>query len=134
MARGPDLKVLRELVASVVVDLQSYTHRELGPHCEHLGMPVPDDGSKRERISQGLADLADTDLPMVAERALRQLQVPPATRNAIQDVLWTGHTTLDIPAKTRRGIARDLDLAEFIPYSGRFKALLARVDLGQRPA
>ncbi|MEV6868810.1 hypothetical protein AB0M44_48565 [Streptosporangium subroseum] len=127
MARGPDLKTLRELVASVVVDLQSYTHSELGPRCERLGVPVPDDGSKRERISQGLADLSDTDLPMVAERTLRQLQVPPATRNAIQDVLWAGHTTLDIPAKTRRDIARDLNLAEFVPYPGRFKALLARL-------
>ncbi|MET9069451.1 hypothetical protein [Streptosporangium sandarakinum] len=128
MARGPDLKALRDLLSSVVATTySSYTHRELGPLGEQLGMPVPDEGSKHERLSQALTDLADTDLPMVAERILQHLQVSPATRNAIQDVLWASCSTLDIPAKTRRDIARSLDLAAFVPYSGRFKALLARL-------
>ncbi|GLX06764.1 hypothetical protein Misp03_36910 [Microbispora sp. NBRC 16548] len=64
---------------------------------------------------------------MVAERVLQLLQVSPPTRNAIQDVLWAGHNSLDIPAKTRRDIARHLDLAEFALYADRFKALLARL-------
>ncbi|WP_223167998.1 hypothetical protein [Nonomuraea sp. SYSU D8015] len=129
MARGLDLEALRGLVAGVVFDLASHSHRELGPICEGLGVSVPDEafGSKRDRIGQGLADLADADLPMVAERVLQQLQVSPATRNMIQDVLWAGHGTLEIPARTRRDIARDLDLADFLPYSSRFKALLARL-------
>ncbi|MFI9561464.1 AbiJ-related protein [Nonomuraea endophytica] len=127
MARGPDLRTLRALLADVVGSLASYTHREIGPLGEQLGMPVPDEGSKRERVTQALADLTDADLPVVAERALRHMQVSPATRNAIQDVLWAGGSTLDIPTRTRRDIARDLDLAEFVPYSSRFKALLARL-------
>ncbi|MEU6720401.1 hypothetical protein ABZ897_53880 [Nonomuraea sp. NPDC046802] len=129
MACGPDLKALRGLLAGIVVDLMAHTHRELGPACERLGMPVPDEtaGSKRSRIEQGLADLADADLPAVAERVLLQLEVTSTTRNAIQDVLWTGRATLEIPARVRRDLARDLHLSEFITYADRFRGLLARL-------
>ena len=40
------------------------------------------------------------------------------TRNAIQDVVWTAGPHLEIPKRTRREIARDLDLDEFLPAHG----------------
>lgn len=109
-----------------VEDLTMYTHAELGEACERLGLPEPPGGTKRERVSGSFAALSDADLPMVAERILtsRQLRVDAATRNAIQDVLWTGHGAHEIPKRTRREIARDLDLADLVYDADRFSALL----------
>jgi very-short-patch-repair endonuclease len=47
-------------------------------------------------------------------------------RNAIQDVLW-GQDAHEIPKRTRREIARDLDLADLVHSADRFRALLGRL-------
>jgi hypothetical protein len=106
-----------------------YTHAELGEACERLGLPEPPGGTKRERVSHSFAALSDADLPMVAERILtsQQLRVDAATRNAIQDVLWNGQGTHEIPKRTRREIARNLDLADLVYDADRFSALLDRL-------
>jgi very-short-patch-repair endonuclease len=125
-----DLAVLRQLVGNVGAGLTVYTHRELGEACERLGLPEPpDEGTKRERVNQSFAALSDADLPMVAERILtsQQLRVDAATRNAIQDVLWAGQGTHEISKRTRREIARDLDLADLVYDADRFRALLDRL-------
>ena len=122
-----DLVALRQAVEKAVQGLTMYTHAELGEACERLGLPQPPEGTKRERVSHSFAALSDADLPMVAERILtsQQLQVDAATRNAIQDVLWTGGR--EIPKRTRREIARDLDLADLVYDADRFSALLDRL-------
>ena len=74
----------------------------------------PDEGTKYERVSQSFAALPDGDLPTVAEQILAQLSVDATTRNAIQDVLWAGQGSLEMPKRTRREIARDLDLADLV--------------------
>ncbi len=121
-----DLMALRQAVGKAVEGLTMYTHAELGEACERLGLPEPPGGTKRERVDHSFAALADADLPMVAERILtsQQLRVDAATRNAIQDVLWTGGH--EIPKRTRREIARDLDLADLVYDADRFSALLDR--------
>jgi hypothetical protein len=50
--------------------------------------------------------------------------VESGTRNAIQDVLWAAETVPDIPKRTRREIARALDLDTFLPAYSQFKAML----------
>jgi very-short-patch-repair endonuclease len=127
MAGGMDVVVLRQLVGDVVARLAVHnTHPELGGACERLGLPrPPGEGSKRERVSHSFAALPDADLPMVAERILTS-QMPPdaATRNAIQDVLWAGQGSLEIPKRTRHEIVRELDLADLVHDADRFSALL----------
>src|SRR6266851_2305642 len=114
MPDGIDLVLLRQLVGKAVAGLTACTHKELGGACERVGLPEPpgeDEGTKRERVDSSLAALPDAGLPLVAERILAgQLPLPlgAATRNAIQDVLWAGRGTVEIPNRTRREIARDL--------------------------
>src|SRR6266566_1081087 len=128
MADGMDLATLRQLVGSVVVPvLTGYTHQQLGDACVSLGLPEPPgEGTKRERVSQSFAALPDADLPIVAEQILVQALADAPTRNAIQDVLWA-EGSLEMPKRTRREIARDLDLAALVHNFDRFMTLLGRL-------
>ncbi len=134
MSGGMDLALLRQLVGGIVATLPDHcTHRELGEACERLGLPGPpgENGhSKRERVDGSFAALPDADLSRVAERILASDEPPQsaaAARNAIQDVLWAGQDAIDIPKRTRRELARDLDLGDLAIKPDRFMALLDRL-------
>ena len=90
-----------------------YRHVDLGEACERLGLPTPpDEGSKHQRVAASFAALPDADLPVVAERILRarcQRMPQPATRSRTSSGPARAH---EIPKRTRREIARDLDLAD----------------------
>lgn len=122
---------LRQLVGRVVSTLgDAYGHRDIAEVCERLGLPTPpgkDEASKRERFERSFAALPDDELPTVAHRLLDQGQGDAATRNAIQDILWAPHSTLEIPRRTRHEIARDLDLDHLVHRPGRFRELLDRL-------
>jgi hypothetical protein len=131
MAGGRDLVALRELVGDVLDGLaRMWTHREIDMECERLGLPEPppaDAFSKRDRVSRSFAALPDPDLPSVAERVLAgamPLSKGLGIRHAIEDVLWAGRSGPEIPKRTRREIARDLDLDVLTSRSGQFTALL----------
>jgi len=128
MATGMDFATLRQLVGSVVVpELTGYTHRQLGDACVSLGLPEPPgEGTKRVRVSQSFAALPDAELPMVAEQILAQALADASTRNAIQDMLWA-EGSLEMPKRTRREIARDLDLADLVHNFDRFMTILGRL-------
>src|SRR6266567_1688999 len=88
--------------------------------------PPADEGSKRERVSRSLAALANADLPVVAQRIIADtmpLSTGPAARYAMEDVLWADRGP-EIPRRTRREMARDLDLSVFACQGNRFMALL----------
>ena len=133
MSADMDLALLRQLVGGVVASLATYTHKELGGKCVALGLPEPpgeSEGTKRERVDRSFAALPDTGLPVVAERILvSELPLPldASTRNAIQDVLWAGQGATEVSKRTRREIARDLDLAGLAFKPDRFMALLDRL-------
>jgi hypothetical protein len=129
MADGMDLERLHQLVGGVVAGLKDmHTHTRLGQAFVDLGLPrPPDEGTKAERVSESFAALPDADLPMVAEQILAQLSVGAKTRNAIQDVLWASQSVLEIPKRTRREIARDLDIADLVRHADRFMTLLDRL-------
>jgi hypothetical protein len=131
MAGGMDLVVLRRLVEGVLDDFaRMWRHEDIGPECERLGLlepPPADECSKRERVSRSLAALADADLPAVAERIVMgtmPLSAGPWARFAIEDVLWAGRGGPEIPKRTRREIARDLDLDVLTRKGDQFAALL----------
>jgi hypothetical protein len=131
MAGSMDLVVLRQLVGGVLDGLAGmWTHQEIGVQCERLGLPEPPPAgecSKRGRVSRSLAALADADLPVVAERIVMgtmPLSSGPSTRYAIEDVLWAGRAAPEIPRRTRRELARDLDLDVLTRKADRFTALL----------
>jgi very-short-patch-repair endonuclease len=123
-----DLVVLRELLGVVISSISgSSTHKTLGGACEILGLPTPpDEGTKHERVFKSFADLPDTNLPRVAEKILIHQPLDAKTRNEIQDVLWADEDP-QIPKRTRREIARDLDLADVVHSADRFRALLDRL-------
>jgi very-short-patch-repair endonuclease len=128
-----DLALLRQLVGGVVAGLTAYTHKELGGACVALGLPEPpseSEGSKRRRVDCSFAGLPDDGLPLVAERILMsELPVPldAGKRNAIQDVLWSGQGAIEMPKRTRREMAQDLDLDHLARKPDRFMALLDRL-------
>ena len=63
---------------------------------------------------------------MVAQQILAQALADASTRNAIQDILWA-EGSLEMPKRTRREIARDLDLADLVLNVDRFTTLLGRL-------
>jgi hypothetical protein len=139
MAGEIDLERLRELVRSAALAIPC-THDSLGETCSAFGLPDPPrkaepdserDLTKRERIEWSVARLADEDVPGVAGRMLDGwLSATPlaaGTRNAIEDILWAGQGALEIPRRTRREIARALDLDDVTVMPDRFTALLERL-------
>ncbi|MEU8048090.1 hypothetical protein AB0B71_28585 [Micromonospora echinofusca] len=136
MASHIDLSRLRELI-DVAADgiAHSGPHRLLPDGFARVGLPVPtEDGSKSERAKRSVAAVPDERLPQVARLMLAQCVVDPSTRNAVQDVLWAAEPALAIPKRTRRDVARSLDLDDFLPFYNRFKALLHSLwVLGEEP-
>ncbi|MFP8959029.1 hypothetical protein ACLIYP_00365 [Streptomyces nanhaiensis] len=129
MAGETDHGALRQLLEHALSGLgDANTHRTLPGACARLGLPQPpEEGSKRERVMHSLKALPDGRLPDVAQRVIRDGLVDPAARNTIQDALWAAQNTPQIPKKTRREIARALDLADLARHPGRFMALLDRL-------
>ena len=114
--------------ASSYQSLTGYTHRQLGDACVSLGLPEPPgERARSANVSVRVSPRCQT-LTCRWWRSgylRRRLRMPP-TRNAIQDVLWA-EGSLEIPKRTRREIARDLDLADLVHNVDRFTALLGRL-------
>ncbi|MFG2041979.1 hypothetical protein [Dactylosporangium sp. NPDC048998] len=85
------------------------------------------EGSKTERARRSVETVPDEDLPGVARQILAAGVARADTRNAIEDLLWVAEPGPQIPARTRRDLARALDLDVFLPAYERFKALLHRL-------
>jgi very-short-patch-repair endonuclease len=139
MTGGTDIGRLRDLVSEAAGYLTICTHDTIGEACAALGLPEPprqakadsEQGlTKRQRVAWSLARLADEDVPVVADRILDgrlPTALDAATRNAIEDVLWAGQGVLEIPRRTRRDIARAVDLDDVMAKPDRFMALLDRL-------
>ena len=132
MAGEIDLEALRQRLEAVAeAFVTGHRHADLAQACQRLGLPSPppqdEHHTKRRRFAASFAALPDTDLPTVAGLVLQHQPVDAATRNAIQDLLWAGQGAPPIPTKTRREIARDLDLDAYLDHADRFMALLDRL-------
>lgn len=128
MVDSRDRSALRALVSEVVAGLDSLTHARLNPAFEQLGMPpVPEEaGSKRKRIALSLSQVPDSQLHQVARGILEQspIYVNPSILFQIEDLLWEEESPPEIPKKTRRDLARALDLTTLAQHHDHFLQLL----------
>jgi hypothetical protein len=136
VASDLDLGRLRELVEDVAVRIaHGGRHVDLPDAFARVGLPVPtEDGTKSERARRGVAAVPEERLSEIARRMLAHGAADAGTRNAIQEVLWAAEATPTIQKRTRREIARSLDLDEYLPAYERFEALLDSLwILGEEP-
>ena len=121
-----DFARLRDMLAPLIENLKDAgTHTMLPSICKALGLPAPDaEGSKRDRMIASFYALPDVDLPDTAQRFLKQHPPSPATRNAIQDILWADSACPEIPKRFRREVAQAVDIEELFGDAPHFDALL----------
>ncbi|MFC0541892.1 AbiJ-related protein [Kutzneria chonburiensis] len=121
------MAALCQALAVVPGHLAGRTHRELADACEAIGLPTPpsqEQGNKFERASASFDAAEDVSLPAVAANTLTYLALTFRERNVIQDALWALTTPAPIPSRTRREIARALDIDELVHSPDRFTKLL----------
>lgn len=76
-----------------VRSLGAYTHRKLDELCPRLDLPpLPEQGSKAERLDACLSSLKDGQLAAVAKRILDTdlIGIAQVDRFALEDALWAG--------------------------------------------
>lgn len=130
-----DLILLRETLAPHILSLKDATTGPRIPElCESLGMPQTDeDGSKRDRIRASWTSVADSDLPEVARRLLKNHMIAAESRIQIQDILWSDGA-LRIPRRFRRELALSVDMCGLYVDGRKFDELLELLwDLGPIP-
>lgn len=135
MAEQFDLARLRSLLEGVVGTLyERYRHQDLPELCERLHLPPPpanDGPTKHQRLNASLQACPDGRLPQVAVAVLDSETLLTAEHHALQDVVWLGRHYVEVPGRTRRELAKALDLDDYRDYPDRFLALLGRLwDLG----
>lgn len=120
---------LRSLLSPLVAALKDAgTHTELPALCEELGLPaLPEEGSKRQRISASFDSVADKDLPAVAWKVLVRHPPSATNRNQIQDILWSDGSFPPIAKRHRREVARKLNSLGLYGDAQRFDQLLERL-------
>ncbi|MBQ1009403.1 hypothetical protein KBX53_00210 [Micromonospora sp. M51] len=136
MASDLDIGMLCELVDVVAKTIaHAGRHQDLPDQFTRVGLPVPtQDGTKTERAQRSVAAVSDERLPEIARLMLAHGLLSAGTRNAIQDVLWAVEATPDIPKRTRREIARSLDIGTFLPAYPQFRRMLEDLwDLDANP-
>ncbi|MFE3788186.1 AbiJ-related protein [Streptomyces goshikiensis] len=127
MAAIRDRSTLRRLVGDVAARLGSNTHATLNEAFAKVGMPPnSDEGTKSERVERSFAQVPDSDLHTVAQHLLANGYANTAQRHEIEDVLWAEACPPGIPSRTRRELARSLDLADLVRSESRFMAMLSR--------
>ncbi|MFF4448770.1 hypothetical protein [Streptomyces sp. NPDC001502] len=101
------MALMRRLIDGVLLALyRRCTEKELPALCERLGHPPPSAGSsKHERLVSSLNACPDDRLPGVADAVPNQEKLDQAECTALQDVPWLGSHHVQIPSRTRRGLA-----------------------------
>ncbi|WP_291365648.1 hypothetical protein [Acetobacter sp. UBA5411] len=124
-----DYTRLRSLLSPLIIALKDVgTHPTLPTLCEELGLPAPvADGTKHDRMASSIEAVTDTDLPAIACKLLGFRPPNAATRNQIQDLLWSDREGPSIPKRYRREVARRLNGEELYGDARRFDDLLDRL-------
>jgi very-short-patch-repair endonuclease len=120
-----NLKLLRETLGPLVVALKDRgTHEMLPTMCAKLGLPLPGEGSKREKMQASFEAAEDGDLPAIAQHVLVEYPPSPRKRNEIRDLLWADSPGPEILKKHRRQIAKALEITDLYIDSTKFIDLL----------
>ena len=124
-----DLVRLRKSLGFYVEELKdSVTHQEIPEICDEFGLPPPTtEGTKREKIARSFDTLPDSALPKLAERLLARFPPSSKKRNEIQDILWSSAAAPDIPKRSRREVARVLQIDDICIDQEKFLRLLDRL-------
>ena len=124
-----DYTQLRSLLSPLIIALKDVgSHSTLPTLCEELGLPAPvANGTKRDCMASSIEAVADTDLPAIACKLLDFRPPAAATRNQIQDLLWSDRGGPSIPKRYRREVARRLSGEELYGDASRFDDLLDRL-------
>lgn len=103
-------ETLRDAVHGAVMSrLQPMRRVDLPAACDSIGLPeAPDEGTKAEYVRSRLALV--TDPRPIAERFLAEHgdSMPSRERYALEEILWSGDQSLQIPKKQRHLLARAL--------------------------
>ena len=124
-----DLIRLRSVLEPLIINL-----KDAGPHsmlpsiCESLGLPIPEtDDSKRNRMTASFNALPDAGLANTARQFLTRYTPKAATRNLIENILWSERACPVIPKRFRREVARAIAVEELYRDARRFDELLDRL-------
>ncbi|MFF3129236.1 hypothetical protein ACFVRD_45125 [Streptomyces sp. NPDC057908] len=127
MSKDGERAALRRMLGGITASIgDRNTHKTLTETFTVLSMPPTDEGSKCERVERSFAQVPDSDLLQLAERFLQTQDVDAATRIQLQDALWAEASPPEIPMRTRREIARALDLTVLVQHPARFMKMLDR--------
>ncbi|MEX2260895.1 MAG: hypothetical protein WD696_03030 [Bryobacteraceae bacterium] len=121
---------LRDSLREPILALKdSVTHEDLPSVAERLGLPpLPDEGSKRDRLRAGYEAVPESELPAVAERLWTSFPLEPSVRNTVQDLAWAAGQYPAVPKRFRRELARKFDSAsDLFLHAGHFDSLLERL-------
>lgn len=124
-----ELARLKSVLRPLVVALKDAgTHTELPTICERLGLPSTEvSGSKRERLLASFESVLDNDVPKVAQRLLEYHPPDAATRNQIQELLWSDFSVPEVPKRYRRDLARSFSTTDLFINARGFDALLDKL-------
>jgi hypothetical protein len=123
-----DIDRLRDLLSAQVHSLsQSNRHVDLPGVCQTLGLPAPpDEGSKRQRMLAAFEGVPDSNLKSVATRLLENFPLDSAPRYDLEETLWSDDSTVVIPKKFRRDLARSIETDDLFSDWSIFERLLDR--------
>jgi very-short-patch-repair endonuclease len=106
-----DLARLKDKLRQVMTRLGTNTHKTLPAIFEKLGLhepPTEGSPSRNERAMAAFAQVADEDLPALAERYVALFDPNAEERNEIQELLWKDAPGPKVPERYRRELARSL--------------------------
>lgn len=120
---------LRELLRPHFERLSQHnSHKTLPESCERYALPKPppsaEGASRRDRMMASFDQVADADLPVVAERLIAHFIQGQRERNNLQDFIWSQQGHPEIPKKVRHEIARAVSIEDLFINAAWFDTLL----------
>lgn len=115
MARSrQNLDDLRATFGLIMGDQKDrFTGGKIPELLDWLGLEdCPEATSKRDRLRGAVEASSDEQVALGAQQALGVLQLQPAERDDLQELIWAGIPHPDIPARFRRDVARQLGKIE----------------------
>jgi len=123
-----DTARLRRLVGGEIYSLGLMrTHSDIPGLCEALGIPTPEEGTKKDRMARCVDALDEAALPDIAKRLLSDFPLRAELRNQLEDLLWSGHGFPPILKRVRREVALALSPDDLYLNGSHFDALLERL-------
>ncbi|SCX71758.1 hypothetical protein [Variovorax sp. EL159] len=124
-----DFSSLRALLRPFVGELKdNCTNTTMPEYCIQLGLPTPpEEPDKRSRLHGAFDALSNSAIPGFAQRLIDLRMLQPELRNRVQDLLWVDSSIIEIPKRSRRELARELQAFELFHHWENFRQLIQDV-------